>query len=52
MVWRLTLIGLVFGIRLLVLGLSLAIFGAGLLLLNVNHFGDTLSLVIVLLVLD
>lgn len=53
MVWRLTLIGLVLGIRLLFLVLSLVIFGVGLLLLNLNLLGDTLSLVVViLLVLD
>lgn len=52
MVWRLTLSGLVFGIRFLFLGLSLVIFGVGLLLLNLNLLGDTLSLVVALLVLD
>jgi hypothetical protein len=52
MVWRLTLIGLVFGIRFLFLGFRIVIFGVGLLHLNLNLLGDTLSLVFALLVLD
>lgn len=44
--------GLVFGIRFLFLDLSLVIFSVGLLLLNFNLLGDTLSLVAALLVLN